>query len=282
MELVDDLIQRSRPRGGSLRGMTFIFIGAAMLVGMMLADPELFRLKGPTVILLPHLLLLSLILMITQSARKQRRRSIKLIQALEMVQLKQWDTAREQLAEVLRQPVKSSQARGESLLALAAVAESDQQWEIAQHIYEAILSDRAIDPLQRHTATVAVTETMLRTGQTTDAVNLIDRLDREELPEPLQAQVQLVALYREVTMGHAADALDRADDRRNLFRKYLGTIAGFGYALLAAAYDRAGNAETAARFWHDATLLVRPAELTRRYRELEPLTTRYKTAEPVI
>jgi hypothetical protein len=41
--------------------------------------------------------------------------------------------------------------------------------------------------------------------------------------------------------------------------------------LAAAACERLGRASDAERFWRDATLLVPPEELARRYPELEPL-----------
>ncbi|MBI4579516.1 MAG: hypothetical protein HY718_07440, partial [Planctomycetes bacterium] len=59
----------------------------------------------------------------------------------------------------------------------------------------------------------------------------------------------------------------------------LGTQAGYGYALLAAAFDAGGQAEAARRHWHDATLLIPVAELVRRFPELGPLAGKHPPAE---
>jgi len=120
---------------------------------------------------------------------------------------------------------------------------------------------------------------MLRTGQTADAVALIDRLIRADIPEALKAQIELVALFREIVMGQSQDYLARAGERRRLFREYLSTRAGYGYGLLAVAFDRASQPHEAGRHWHDATLLVCPADLLGRFSELGPVASRYPSAE---
>ena len=119
---------------------------------------------------------------------------------------------------------------------------------------------------------------MLRTGQTTDAVGLIDRLEREELPGSLKAHIEMLALLREITMGHARERLDRAEARRELFRRHLGTRAAYGYALLAAAFDAAGDAAQAVRYWRDATMLLPAVELTGRFAEIRKLAAKYPAA----
>jgi len=170
-------------------------------------------------------------------------------------------------------------ARIQSLLALAAVTDADHEYEASQRIYEHILEEGLASPIQRHTAQVALGVTMLRTGQTADAVTLIDRLVLQDLPEPLRAQVELLALLREVVMGHTHESVTRADERVKLFRAHLGTRAGFGYALLAAAFERANQPDAARRYWHDATLLVPVKELVNRFGELEPIANRYPAVE---
>ena len=120
---------------------------------------------------------------------------------------------------------------------------------------------------------------MLRTGQTADAVTLIDRLILQDLPGPLRAQVELLALFREVVMGHTHESVTRAEERVTLFRTHLSTRAGFGYALLAVAFERADQPAVARRYWHDATLLVPVKELVKRFGELEPIADRYPAVE---
>jgi hypothetical protein len=105
-------------------------------------------------------------------------------------------------------------------------------------------------------------------------VALIDRLSAQNLPGPMRAQVELLALFREVVLGHAHETLGQAAERRELFRAYLDTRAGYGYALLAAAYDRANRSEEARKYWHDATAAGSAQDLTDRFAELAPIAKR--------
>jgi tetratricopeptide (TPR) repeat protein len=250
-----------------------------MLLGAMLADPHLFGLSAPLSWIVPQVVLLLIVALFWQGMAAQRRTGRLMLEAFEAVQLQSWDQAEAALTQLLARPIRLAQPRAESLLALAAVAEAQGQYDAAQRVYERVIEEKAADALQLHTAWVALAAVMLRTGQTADAVALIDRLTRADIPEPLKAQIELVSLFRELVMGQAQDHLEAAERRRQLFREHLGTRAGFGYGLLAAAFDRANLPEQARRFWHDATLLVRPAELLRRFRELESVAARYPRAE---
>ena len=282
IETIDRLIASSRPRRGLLRGSRLALLGLGALLGAYLADPDLFSPTRVPVWLLPQIVLLILAVLILQTAVKQRRLVKLMLAGFEAVQLRQWDQARDVLVRLLRHAVTPAQARAESLLSLASVAEADRQFDAAQRIYEAVLVENAADPLQLHTARVALAAAMLRTDQTADAVDLIDRLARVELPAALRAQVELLSLFREVTMGQADAGLARAEQRAELFRHHLSTRAGFGYGLLAAAFDRANQPAQAQRYWHDATLLIRPKELLERFEELAPIAAKYPAAEFVL
>jgi tetratricopeptide (TPR) repeat protein len=274
LETAEQLILSSRPRGGLIRGPMFVLLGLSVLLGALAGDSNLPPNSWWTW-LVPQVILIALAGIMYYSVRRQKELARYLQESVEAVQLKQWPQAWDTLNRLLRRPVPHPTARAESLLALAAVAEASDSFEVSQRIYEHMLEERQADPLQLHTARVGLGAAMLRTGQTTDAVGLINRLEREELPGSLKAHTELLALYRELTMGHAADRLDRAEERRGLFRRYMGSRAGYGYALLAAAFDVAGNTEKAARCWLDATMLLPASELVRRFGELKPLASKY-------
>lgn len=278
LETAEQLILSSRPRGGLIRGPMFVLLGASVLLGGLSADTTLFAPNGTMTWLLPQLVFVALAGLMVYSVRRQKELAHYVQESVEAVQLRQWPRAWIALSRLLRRPMPHAAARAESLLALAAVAEASNSFEISQRIYEHMLQERAADPVQLHTARVGLGAAMLRTGQTTDAVGLIDRLEREELPGSLKAHIELLSLFREVTMGHAIEGLDRAEQRRELFRRHLGTRAGYGYALLAAAYDAGGQANEAARLWHQATMLVPPAELSRRFSEVKRLMAKYPPA----
>ena len=275
LETAEQLIASSRPRGGLLRGPMFMLLGLAVLLGAFSADSKLVPVSGAMPWILPQVLVLAMAALLVRSVRKQREFARDIQESAEAVQLRQWPRAWGALSRLLRKPVPHPTVRAESLLALAAVAEANEAFEASQRIYESMLEERQADPVQLYTARVGLGGALLRTGQTTDAVGLIDRLEREELPGSLRAHIELLALFREITMGHAADRLDRADERQHLFRRHLGTRAGYGYALLALAFDRAGRPERAAKFWQDATLLQPASELICRFGELRTIASKY-------
>jgi hypothetical protein len=278
LETAEQLILSSRPRGGLIRGPMFILLGLSILLGALSADTSIMAPNGVMTWVLPQFVLLAVAGVMFYSIRRQRELARNVQETMEAVQLRQWPQAWDALRRLLRRPVPHPTARAESLLALAAVAEASDSFEVSQRIYEHLLQERQADPLQLHTARVGLGAAMLRTGQTTDAVGLIDRLEREELPGSLKAHIELLALFREVTMGHATERLDRAEERRELFRRHLGTRAAYGYALLAVAFDIAGDAGKAARCWHDATMLRPETELARRFGELKRVLGKYPAA----
>lgn len=272
------LIASSRPQRGRLRVSTFVLLGISALIGALAADSELLG-NGVIAWLLPQVLLLSLAAFLFFKARRQRAAALALEQGVEAVQLQQWEEAQTWLERVLSRPVRHPGVRAESLLGLAAVAEAGDDYQASQTIYESLLEENAGDPLQLHAARVALASAMLRTGQVTDAVSLIERLERAGLPDALRAQVELVALFRDVSLGQIESGIARAEERRSLFREYLSTRAGYGYALLAAAFDRARDTDAARRYWRDATLLVSPVQIVRRFGELSSLASRYEAVE---
>lgn len=275
---LDTLIASSRPKRRILRASSLILLGLSMLLGALWTEPGIIA-AHPIGWLLPQIVLLVMIYLVIRGVGKQRRLSRLLISALEAVQLRQWQQAGDGLEEFLRHPIQHLIARAEAFMALAAVSETNHDHETAQKIYETLLREDEADPVQLHNARVSLAAAMLRTGQITDAVNLIDRLERADLPDPLRAQVELLSLFREVTMGQAQSGIARAEQRRELFRQYLGTRAAFGYGLLAAAFDRVNRSEQARDFWHDATLLLKPAALTERFEELKGVAAKYPAAE---
>ncbi len=279
LEDVEQLLRRSRPASGPWRGTTVALLGLSMLLGAWLADPALVPAAPEYRWMLPHLVLGCMAAVMLVRMARQRRLAERLRRAFEAVRIEDWPAGEADLVRALSTPVAPPAVRTEALLALAAVAEAGRRPEIAARLYETVLEQRAGEPLQLHAARVALATLLLRQGQITDAVNMIDRLDRSELPEALRAGVEMLVLLRELTLGHSGEALDRAPRRRALFRRHLGTRAGYGYALLAAAFDRAGRQDEAQRFWHDATMLLRPAALTARFEELAPLARRYPAAE---
>lgn len=279
LETAHELIRRSRHRSAWSSPQTIFLLLMGALLGGLLASPNSLTDSSLLHLLLPQALLLTIAVWIWNRARRQQRNTAALIAAWEAVQLKDWARAEPQIVELLQHPIRSAPARLQSLMVLAAVADNQKQYSVSQHILESILQEPLLDRTMLYAARIALAGEMLRTHQLTDAVRMIDRLIREDLPDAVRAQVELLSLFRYVLMGQSEDAVDRADDRRALFRRHLGTRAGYGYALLAAAFDRAGQADRAAELWRDATLLLSPPDIVDRFAELASVARKYPATE---
>lgn len=280
-ELAEKLVRASRPLRG-LHGSRMVLLGVGLLLGAALARPEYLSQTGIPLWVWPHLVLLFILAVILLKLLHQQRQARLMLAAFESLQLQDWEQARRHLTRLLAKPVRHAPARTEALLGLGSLAEIGRNYDVAQQVYQAILDEAVANPVQMLMTRMALATTLLRTGQTTDAVDMIDRLSRTSLPDSLKAHVELVSLFREVVMGQAADELDKADRRRALFREHLGTRAGYGYGLLAAAYDHANQPDLAQRYWEDATLLIRADTLVERFGELAPLAARYVAVEHVL
>jgi hypothetical protein len=127
-------------------------------------------------------------------------------------------------------------------------------------------------------AEIGLAEAKLRCQQLSDAHTTIRRLTCRDLPPAWQSRVQLLRCLQRLLLGNARDLAERSNDLWHEFRRYLGVDAGYGYGLLAAALDRCGQAAGAIRFWHDATLLIRPERLVQRYPELRALALKYEAS----
>lgn len=102
-------------------------------------------------------------------------------------------------------------------------------------------------------------------------------------PGPIPAGYHLARLVQDVRTGHYAEAAQHADDTAQQLRP-LGVHAGYGYGLLAYCQHQLAlrnddpqhadqQRSAAQQLWHRATLLIPPAALAFRYRELGTLPT---------
>jgi hypothetical protein len=119
---------------------------------------------------------------------------------------------------------------------------------------------------------------MLREDHLVDADRAISELRRGPAARE-SAGLALVELYRDVKTGHPAEAVELFEARHPVLRDQLGIRVCDAYGLAARAYDLLGRDSEAARAWERATLLSPPAELARRYPELQPLIGKLSPAE---
>ena len=273
-EQAQDLIARSRGSGGGWSGRQLIALGFALAAGWMLvtASGSVGMFADPGMVLL--LLLCGLTGWTWRQAARQREALSRLVAAGEAMQLQDYPRAEATVTTLLSSPVRPVPGRPvriEALLLLAALAEWTRRFDAAQVVYEAIVGDPQTDAGHQCVASIGLAGSMLRNDQLADAVGLIERLQRSTLPDKLKAHVEMVSLYREVVMGQTDRIIEAAPQRRELFRTHLSTRAGYGYALCAVGFARAGDTEQARRTWRDATMLVQPDRLAREYDEVKPI-----------
>lgn len=249
------------------------------VLGAMLAQPSWLPENAFLQFVVPQGLLIGLIIWVWIRARRQEEAIARLESATEAIQFHDWERGESLIVSLLQRPLDPPGARLRALLGLATVAEGQRQYAVCQHVLERVrrecVADRGLDAYVR----IALADTMLQNDQLHDAVQLIERLNREDLPASLKARVEMLNLFRAVRMGQAQDAVDRADERRELFRRHLGTKAGYGYGLLAAAFDRAGESGRAAAMWCDATTLLDAAEIVDRFAEVRFVAAKYSSAK---
>jgi len=279
LKTAHELLERSRHRPVWSSPYTAVLLLLGMALGAMLANPKRLTENRLREVLPPQALRAVIAGALWTRAKRQRQIAAALTSAWEAIQLKDWDRAEQELVALLRRPIRPASARIHSLMMLAAVADNRKEYGVSQEILASVLGEPGLEAGTRYAARIALAGTALLSQQLTDAVRMIDNLSREEVPEPIRAQVELLDLFRHVVMGQVQDAVENVEERRALFRRRLGTRAGYGYALLAAALDRAGQAERAAELWRDATLLIRPTELLDRFGELASVARKYPATE---
>lgn len=211
--------------------------------------------------------------------RRQRQARQSIARAWERVQLEQWDDADKALNAAMRRSIQSDSDRNQAFMVMAKLAERRDRFDQAAYIYERLLLGRIGDGYQLQQAQLAIANAKLRNEELTDAVTLLDHLEKLSMPRVLGAVYALIRLYQQVFMGHNEDAVAEISERRSLFRRYLSTRAGYGYGLLAAALHRLGRHDEAAQYWLDATTLIPAEKLVAEYGALVVPCERYPAME---
>ncbi len=132
-------------------------------------------------------------------------------------------------------------------------------------------------------------ETEVAEGETAAQVDVEQELPEEaylsddSVASPMQADLEtfdpaalmLVELYRDVQTRHDEEILQLVEEKQVTLREQLGMRLGDALAFGALAAHRLDQPERAGRFWADATCLVPPVELIRRYPEVADVASRY-------
>ncbi len=228
---------------------------------------------------IPVLLSIAILGAVAYTTRRQKIHGRESSRAWESVQLNDWNAAERELTTAFRHPIASSAERCQALLALASIAERQKNFDAAINIYQRILIEQIGQPMQLQKTQIALVYAKFKNEELTDAIQMLDRLEKISMPLGLRAGVALVRLYQRVFMGQFEDALEDLADMRQLFRRFLSTRAGYAYALYAKAFHQLDRTDEAAAYWRDATLLVAPQRLLEAYPFVNPVQDRYAATE---
>ncbi len=262
-------------------GLGLIALATAIVIGLVIVALSARRWGLPEFVglAIPWIMVFGLMLAGSIVGRRQRDIRRKIQEASDLIQLDSWVAAGEILEGVMQRQIRSRTHRGQAFLLGASLLERERDYAAAAQIYETMSLRRIGDPLQLQQAAISLAAAKLRTSELTDAVALIGRLERVEMPQPMRAACDLVRLFQQVSMGHFEDAVGNIDERLEAFRRQLSTQAGYAYGLLATAMHYLGKAEDAGRLWRNATLLIRPERLMESFDLLRIVSKEYAATE---
>ncbi|NIA06891.1 MAG: hypothetical protein GWP14_04500 [Actinobacteria bacterium] len=272
-----NLVENSQPKRRLTRIGIFILIGVGLLLWSLLVGAGSERGEFVSLMLLWIILIGVLVSIFINAARRQGiiRCSRK---AADLCLLERWDEAIEPLQKVLNKPVNQPQIRYQGLLELAGVAEHTGKLDQSRQIYQAIGQEQPHGPLGR-LALVGEAIVLLKLDQLADAEAVIRRLEVSVEGPGLKSLVLLARLYQQIKTGHYSEALEDEANKCELARLGLSTKAGYVYGMLALAHkNQTENQDQAKKYWRQATMLIRPENLVRKFPELAQLEQAYPSA----
>ena len=220
-----------------------------------------------------------LALMTSWLVRRQRE-EMKRVEGLEeLVQLRRWPDAAEEVQSLLSTPTRTPQARVQALIFLSSILARYGRFGDAIAVHDHLLETIRFDDTTAHGIRLGRAMAMLREDHLVDADRAISELRRTSADRD-SAGLALVQLYRDVKTGHPTEAIEHFAAALPLFQSQLGHRTGDAYALLAKAYDLLNRTGEARDAYEKATLLTAVSELNRRYPEVASLATNYQPAPP--
>lgn len=277
---VPTLLEASEPRPrvawlGYGVGAFLLVVLTAALIGQKSAEAQAaLRLFSA----LSMLLLMGLLGLLTVlTVRRHRAEQEQLEAAAELVQLRRWPQAAFVLEHLLSTPARAPQLRAQALIYLAAVLARYHRFDDAIRVYNHLLDTESVDGATAYGLRLGRAMAMLREDHLFDADRAINELRRARGSDD-SAGLALVELYRDVKTGHPTEAIQLFEAKLPTLRDALGHRVADAWALAARAYDLLGRKTEAQDAFTKATLLAPPAELFRRYPEVEKLAATYAPA----
>jgi len=263
----------NRPPGVSLPA---IALGLGLLaVGAMMLSAGRGRLAGIAA-LITWTLIAALAGLMFFSSRRHYRLARCIEEADCLVRLRDWPAALVRLTQAAALGRRSEPARAAAVTYLGEIALWARHYDLAERAFEqAVQMEAWLNRDLKCRAQIGLIEAKLRSDQLTYVADAIAHMKQQDLPDLYKAKVMLLQCAHRLYTGHADEVATQAADLAEDFRKHLSTDAGYGYGLLAAALDATGQATAAARYWADATLLIKAESLTQRYPETQSVAGKF-------
>lgn len=207
--------------------------------------------------------------------RKFRVEQQQIEAAGELVQLRRWPEAAVILDQYLSRPARTAQLRSQALIYLASVLARYHRFSDAIAVQTHLIENELVDGATAYGLRLGRAMAMLSEDHLVDADRAISELRRLAPISKESAGLALLELYRDVKTGHPHEAIELFQERLAVMRDQLGHRVADAYALVARAYDLLDRREEAQQAWANATLLAPPAELFRRYPDVQKLDGRY-------
>lgn len=235
--------------------------------------------------------------------RALRAESQRLDQIEDWLAMKRYMEVGIELEQLMSKPMRFDQHRLRAMVLLATTLARCGRFDDALKVYNQLVEVERVAGPSGAMVKLGRAMAMLQTDHLYDADRAINDLRRlidrggagEELQQfepdapviaadPLSiSALRLVELYRDIKTGHADEAIALFESNLPLMTSGLGHRVGEAYALVAVAYDRVGNTDTARARFLDGTALQGVGDLLNRYPEVRPLIAKYApTPVPVL
>ncbi len=206
-----------------------------------------------------------------------RRVRVRYGQTMVHMQLRQWPTALQMLDRLLSRPVDSSDMRAAALLSASELATRSGKHDAAVTALDEVLAGPvSVQYAQRALAEKALA--LLRAERLTEATSLLDGFRSIEFVEPSASVVAVGQLYQRIRTRNFTAIAEEADALAERARAVFHRQAAYVYALIALALSHVDQTDRAQAYYDCATHLISPAELARRYAELDSLADRLQPA----
>lgn len=271
---VDLLLDASHPRQ---RGSIFWYFAVLVLLLILLSSYTRWQGQGNPIIETASALAIAALVLASMgwtwfAARAVQREQSEMEAAAELIQLRRWPEAAMLVQNILTRPARSPSARVQALIYLGSVLARYHRFADAVIVYEHLL-DHDIDPDTAHGLRLGRAMALLREDRLFDADRAIAELRRDG--DERSGGLGLIEIYRDVKTGHPNEALETFGRMHVLMKKQLGHRIGDAWGLAARAHDLLNQPEAAQRSWENATALIPPMELVRRYPELAGMSEKY-------